>query len=271
MESTFRASDGCSIAYTLHTADSPNCVALIHSLALDRTIWDGVVTEIQGKANVLAYDCRGHGRSSHVTGPYTMEQFARDLAQLMDHIGWPSAVVAGCSMGGGVVQAFGGLFPDRAVGLGLIDTTAWYGPEAPTQWRQRAAAATANGLGGMVEFQTTRWFGDAFRASRKDLVERATNVFLGNDLHCYASTCEMLGDADLRPYLAGFRMPVAVIVGEEDYATPVAAARQMHESIAGSTLTILQGRHLTPIECPEKVASELVTLFERATVRKAAN
>ncbi|MEQ1885118.1 MAG: alpha/beta fold hydrolase [Bryobacteraceae bacterium] len=271
MESTIQVSGGCSIAYTLNAADSPNRVALIHSLALDRTIWDGVVAELDGEASVLAYDCRGHGRSSQKPGPFTMEQFARDLAQLLDHVGWPSAVVAGCSMGGGVAQAFGGLFPDRTTGLGLIDTTAWYGAEAPTQWRQRAAIAKANGLAGMVEFQTTRWFGDAFRAARKDLVERATNVFLANDLNCYASTCEMLGDADLRPYLSGFRMPVAVIVGEEDYATPVAAAKQMHEAIAGSTLTILQGRHLTPIECPEKIATELMTLFESGAKRQAAN
>jgi 3-oxoadipate enol-lactonase len=264
-ESSFTTSDGCSIAYTLREAPGPHRVALIHSLALDRSVWDDVADQLAGKASVLAYDCRGHGRSSHAPGPFTMEQFARDLAQLMDHIGWPSAVVAGCSMGGGVAQAFGGLFPSRALGLGLIDTTAWYGAEAPTQWRQRAATAKANGLGGMVEFQANRWFGDVFRANRKDLVTAATSVFLAGDLNCYATTCEMLGDADLRPYLPSFKMPVAVVVGEEDYATPVAAAKQMHDAIAGSTLTILNGRHLTPIECPEQIAGELLTLLDRAS------
>ena len=270
MESTFVTSDGCTIGYTLREAATPHRVALIHSLALDRTNWDGVAEQLAGKASVLAYDCRGHGRSSAMPGPYTMEQFARDLAQLFDHVGWPSAVVAGCSMGGGVAQAFGGLFPDRAAGLGLVDTTAWYGAEAPATWRQRAATAKANGLGGMVEFQSSRWFGDAFRANRKDLVDAATKVFLSGDLNCYAATCEMLGDADLRPYLPGLKMPVAVIVGEEDYATPVAAAKQMHEAIAGSTLTILNGRHLTPIECPEQIAAELFTVCERAAKRSAS-
>jgi 3-oxoadipate enol-lactonase len=268
-ESSFVTSDGCSIGYTLRTADGPNRVALIHSLALYRSIWDGVAEKLVGQASVLAYDCRGHGRSSRVSGPFTMEQFARDLAELMDHVGWPSAVVAGCSMGGGVAQAFGGLYPDRTTGLGLIDTTAWYGAEAPTQWRQRAATAKANGLGGMVDFQITRWFGDAFRSGRPDLVSAATRVFLANDLDCYAATCEMLGDADLRHYLPAFRMPVAVVVGDEDYATPVAAARQLHEAIAESTLTILNGRHLTPIECPEKIAAHLLTLLERASGQPA--
>ncbi len=268
--SSFQTTDGCRIAYTLREAEvfpasGPNRIALVHSLALDRGIWDGVAEKLADRASVLAYDTRGHGRSGRVPGPFSMEQFAQDLAQLMDHVGWPSAVVAGCSMGGGVAQAFGGLYPERTAGLGLIDTTAWYGAEAPAQWRQRAATARAKGLESVLNFQTARWFGDRFRLEHADLVDAAARVFLANDPDCYAATCEMLGDADLRPYLAGFRMPVAVVVGEEDYATPVAVARELHEAIRGSTLTILEGRHLTPIECPDQIASILGTLIERSS------
>lgn len=32
---------------------------------------------------------------------------------------------------------------DRCAGLGLFDTTAWYGPEAPAEWTERAAKALA--------------------------------------------------------------------------------------------------------------------------------
>jgi 3-oxoadipate enol-lactonase len=263
VESSFQTADGCNIAYTLREASGPNRIVLIHSLALDRSIWDGVVEKLADQASVLAYDTRGHGRSSRVPGPYTMEQFAQDLAQLMDHVGWPSAVVAGCSMGGGVAQAFGGLFPERTDGLGLIDTTAWYGVDAPVQWRERAATAKAKALHSMLNFQTGRWFGDRFRLEHADLVNAAARVFLGNDLDCYAATCEMLGDADLRPYLPAFRMPVAIVVGEEDYATPIGAARELHQAIRGSTLTILKGRHLTPIECPDQIASIILGMLNK--------
>ena len=54
----------------------------------------------------------------------------------------------------------------------------------------------------------------------------------------------------------------AIALGEEDYATPVAMARQLHEAIPQSTLTILpRARHLTPIECPEMIALELLSLL----------
>jgi len=265
-DGAFNTADGCTIAYTLHPARDPHApqdprvprIVLIHSLALDRSIWDGVVARLAGDAHILTYDCRGHGRSSRRATSFTPELFARDLAELLDHVRWPSALVAGCSMGGCVAQAFGGLYPARASALGLIATTAWYGADAPAQWRERAENARSKGFAGLVPFQVTRWFGDKFRAEHPELVNATSAVFLANDLDCYAATCRLLGEADLRPYLPSLRMPVHVIVGEEDYATPVAHARHLHEEIPGSTLTIIPGaRHLTPVECPDQIAARL--------------
>jgi 3-oxoadipate enol-lactonase len=259
-DGAFNTSDGCTIAYTLRVTSDPEAprIVLIHSLALDRSIWDGIASRLAGGAHVLTYDCRGHGRSSRRATSFTPELFARDLAELLDHVGWTSALVAGCSMGGCVAQAFGGLYPSRASALGLIATTAWYGADGPAQWRERAENARSKGLAGLVPFQVTRWFGDKFRAEHPELVNATAAVFLANDLDCYTATCVMLGEADLRSYLPSLRMPVHVIVGEEDYATPVPHARHLHEAISGSTLTIIPGaRHLTPVECPGQIAALL--------------
>ncbi|HEX3485088.1 MAG TPA: alpha/beta hydrolase [Micropepsaceae bacterium] len=263
---TFSTSDGCTISYTLQGARGKNAprLALIHSLALDRSVWNGVVERLGAKAEILTYDARGHGRSARPHMPYSADLFGRDLAELMDHIGWDSATVAGCSMGGCVAQAFAGQFPRRANGLVLIDTTAYYGPDAPKQFRDRAAAAKAKGMQGLIDFQITRWFSDGFAPAHPDRVKQATNVFLANDFECYASTCALLGDADLRPYLPSFKMPVAVVVGEEDYATPVAMAKALHDAIPQSSLRIIKGgRHLTPIECPDEIAGEIANLLGR--------
>jgi 3-oxoadipate enol-lactonase len=135
---------------------------------------------------------------------------------------------------------------------------------APRTWRERAEAAKTKGLAALADFQASRWFGDRFRREHPELVAAALRIFTANDIDCYAATCAMLGDADLRSYLPNFRMPVAVIVGEEDYATPVSSARQLHEGIKGSTMTVLPGaRHLTPLECPDRIVSELLDLAKR--------
>ena len=265
-QGVFQTSDGCGIAYTLRAARNPDLprIVLIHSLALDATIWDGVVARLAIHADILTYDCRGHGRSGKRTQTFTMARFARDLMELLDHVGWQSAVAAGCSMGGCVAQALAGLYHTRVSGLGLIDTTAWYGDDGPAVWRERADAVRSKGLVGLLDFQLPRWFGDEFRKTRPDLVKATSEVFLTNDLDCYAASCIMLGEADLRPYLKSTRVPTSIIVGDEDYATPVAAAQQLHDAIPDSTLTILAGaRHLTPIERPEEIAVQLTALLGR--------
>jgi 3-oxoadipate enol-lactonase len=266
----FTAPDGLSIAYTLHAASrsggSPTRprIALIHSLALDRSIWDAVVPLLTEHADVLTYDCRGHGKSDRPRMKYTPELFATDLANLLDHVSWPRVTPAGCSMGGCVAQAFAGVYPDRVQALALIDTTAWYGPTAPKDWRERAATAATRGFQGLSAFQATRWVGDAFREAHPEVIRKNLDVFLANDIDCYRATCEMLGDADLRHYQSGMRMPTSVIVGEEDYATPVAMSEQIQKAMPDATLSILKNvRHLTPIECPVVIAEKILALMER--------
>jgi len=263
---TFTTRDGATIAFTRRPAPRPGSarLVLIHSMALDQTVWDDVAGRLTADAELLTYDCRGHGRSTRLAGPFTAELFADDLAALLDHIGWASAAVAGCSMGGCVALALAERAPSRVERLGLIDTTAWYGEGASARFAERAAAARAHGMAGLIDFQLTRWFSDAYRARRPAGLERAINVFLGNDVECYAATTAMLGAVDVRLHLSQIQVPVAVIVGEEDYATPVAMSRALHAAIPGATLTVLsQARHLTPIEHPDRISTELTALLAR--------
>jgi 3-oxoadipate enol-lactonase len=261
-----RARDGTRLAYTLYDHPAPGQrIALVHSLAMDRSFWRPVAERLATNASVLIHDCRGHGRSDKPTGPVTVELHADDLADLLDQLGWRTALVAGASMGGCIALAFAIRHPGRVSALGLVDTTAWYGPDAPKNWEQRANAALASGLSSLIDFQVTRWFGDEFRADHPQVVKDCVDTFLRNDVAVYAQTCRMLGACDLRAGLASINVPTAIVVGEEDYATPVAMAKAMHEAIAGSTLTVLPGaRHLTPLERPDQIAAELHKLLQRS-------
>lgn len=261
---TAKAADGTSLSYAL-VGSGPGRVALTHSLAMDGAFWRPVAERLAAVATVLVWDCRGHGRSDKPAGPYDVELFADDLASVFAAVGWSSAVVGGASMGGCVTLAFAGRHPDLVQGLGLFDTTAWYGPDAPAQWAERAEKGVSEGLRSLVGFQQTRWFGDAFRAENPDVVSESVAVFVKNDVRAYAESCRMLGAADLRAVLPTIAVPTRIVVGEEDYATPPAMAEALHAGIAGSTLTVIPGgRHLTPLEVPDVIASELRLLVEAA-------
>jgi 3-oxoadipate enol-lactonase len=264
------ARDGTRLRHALQGGSrGADGIVLVHSLAMDRLFWQPVAERLALSQPVLTYDCRGHGASDKPAGPYTVELFARDLADLLDHVGWQSALVAGASMGGCIALAFAAAYPARTAALGLIDTTAWYGAEAPQQWAERARRAADAGMSALVGFQTTRWFGDTFRAQHPEIVARCVDVFLRNDVGAYVETCKMLGAADQRAALAGMTMPTAIIVGQEDYATPVAMAEAMHRAIAGSTLTVLEGaRHLTPLEAPDIIAEQLNALTKRVNEKR---
>jgi dienelactone hydrolase len=189
--------------------------------------------------------------------------------KILESIDYPirgaRAVIVGASMGGSVSLAFAIAYPKRTKGLGLIDTTAWYGADAPQKWAERASKAVNEGLSALIDFQKTRWFTESFIESHPDEVARLVNTFLANDVQCFEQTCTMLGAFDVRSSLKDINLPTTIIVGEEDYATPVEMSQQMHANIKNSTLNIIpKARHLTPIECSTEINKILAALIAKA-------
>ncbi|MET4576532.1 alpha/beta fold hydrolase [Ottowia thiooxydans] len=261
---TLTSSDGVPIHYRVHgsCADLP-VVALIHSLAMDHRFWDPVAKLLEGQACVVAIDARGHGKSGRGTARLTAARMADDLLEVLDALQIRKAVVGGASMGGCLALQFAGTHPERCSGLALIDTTAWYGPTAPKDWEDRAMKAKSQGLSALVDFQKTRWFSEAFSQREPGVVDECIAIFLSNDIDAYVDTCRMMGAFDGRGLFANIHVPTRILVGDEDYAAPVAMAQVLHEGIAGSRLEIIPGaRHLTPLEVPHIVADTLRALCQ---------
>lgn len=252
------------LAYEQHDADNDNPTAyvtvpllLLHSLALDRHVWDGLLPTLRRHRTVVTVDLRGHG-ASPPSAEFTIEQMADDVAATLDAAGIERVAVAGLSLGGSVAQAFASRHVDRTSALALIDTTAWYGPDAPAQWAQRAAKARGSGMRSLSEFQLARWFSDGFRRNHPQLCQGLLETFARNDLTSYEATCHALGAFDLRDEVTAVRVPTLLIVGSEDPATPPSHAQDLSERIPDASLHVLQGaRHLTPVERPEEVAGLL--------------
>ncbi|MBO0829864.1 MAG: alpha/beta fold hydrolase [Streptosporangiales bacterium] len=266
LDGTARVRDGVRIRFSVHRgATRSRRVALVHSLALDRGIWAYVVPHLVEHADVVTYDCRGHGESGAGAYDYSMPQFADDLADLLDALGWPDALVAGASMGGAVAQQFAASHADRTVGGVFVDTTAWYGEGAPGTWRARSATARETGFASMLDFQFSRWFGDDFGRQHPDAVDALRETFLANDVDAYEATCAMMGDYDLRSLAPHITAPAAVLVGGDDYATPPEMAKALAASVDAAPPTVLDGaKHLTPLERPAEIAAGILETLERA-------
>lgn len=73
---------------------------------------------------LLRLDLRGMGQSPVPPGPWCMQDFAYDVLQLLDALGWARCQLVGYSFGGMVAQELALLAPERFSRLMLLSSTA---------------------------------------------------------------------------------------------------------------------------------------------------
>lgn len=237
---------------TVRRQGSGDPVVLLHPLALSGDLWEPLAATLSDEFDVLSLDLRGHGSSGWDGRPFSIEDMALDVAEVLDALDLGAVGMLGMSMGGSVAVTFAGLFPERVRSLVLADTTAWYGDNAVTAWAERARRAADVPRIEQLPFQVDRWFSPAFLESDPDEVERVTQIFLRTDSKAHAAASIAMGRLDSRRLLPSVRATTLVVVGQDDYATPPAMAGELAEGIPGATLLPLPDlRHLSLIERPE--------------------
>jgi len=100
--STITTKDGATIFYKDWGKGQP--VVFSHGWPLTADAWDGQMQFLGERGfRVIAHDRRSHGRSSQTWDGNHMDQYADDLAELMDKLDLKDAVMIGHSTGGGEV------------------------------------------------------------------------------------------------------------------------------------------------------------------------
>ena len=105
-----------------HLAADPVPFVLVHGLASNARMWDGVACELTDRGHpAVTVDLRGHGRSAKPDGPYDMATVAADVAALIRALDLDRPVVAGQSWGGNVVLELALREPDLVRGIVCVD------------------------------------------------------------------------------------------------------------------------------------------------------
>ena len=138
------------------TPVNPPPFVLVHGLASNARLWDGVATVLAAAGHqVFAVDLRGHGRSSKPAGPYDVATVAGDLATVIERLGIDRPVVAGQSWGGNVVLEVAARRPELVRGIVCVDG-GWLEPSRDfADWDACRAALSPPRLAGrrMVEIE----------------------------------------------------------------------------------------------------------------------
>lgn len=239
--------------------EGPNMV-LIHGVSDQLEGWDNVVPYLEKNYRLLRFDLRGHGNSDKPEGPYSLEDFAGDLAELTVGLGFERFHLAGYSLGGLIAQRFTLDYPERIDHLVLLSTVAGRNEAERARVTERLEAVEKGDLNTHFESSIRRWFTDDFIKRNPDLVASAGKN-KPQDQASIRAAYRVLCTSDLIDELPRVNAPTLIITGEHDIGSNPRMAANMHAAIAGSSMEILPGlKHSILIEAPGTV-SKLVLDF----------
>jgi non-heme chloroperoxidase len=96
-EQSFRGPDGTTFAYVDVGSGSP--ILLLHGWSSSLRWFERNIAALAENHRVVAFDFRGHGSSETTPGGHTMDQYARDVRDVVDGLGLDRPLMAGWSMG----------------------------------------------------------------------------------------------------------------------------------------------------------------------------
>lgn len=242
-------------------------VVLLHGVGADHEAWDGVVSELDQRFDIIRYDLRGHGRSDKPSGPYALDDFVQDLRGILRANEIEKAHIVGFSLGGLVAQAFALQYPECVNKLVLISTVAGRTSTERDRVIARAETLSKNGANAHLSEAVTRWFTDDFIAARPDVLEWRRRKSLENDPMGYAASYRVLAESDLADQLHRVGAHTLVMTGECDVGSTPRMAQLIAERIPQAVCVIFpQLKHSILLEAPDKVSNEIRRFLSVAIV-----
>lgn len=214
----------------------------IHGWPHDRTLWAAQLSGLLSYARCLAPDLRGFGGTS-VAGPYTIDQYADDLAAFLAVLGVERAVVCGLSMGGYVAMAM--LRRHRSLLRGLILSSTRAGADTPEAREKRMRLiefVREHGVEALAGRQLKAMVGETTFNSRPDVLEALRQIMAHAPSDGVIGALEaMAARQDSTALLAGIDIPTLVVSGSEDTFTPPTELEALSAAIPRSRLEVIQG------------------------------
>ena len=237
--------------------DAPTLM-FANSLGTTLDMWAQQVQALGEQFALVRYDTRGHGGSVVTPGSYRIAELAEDAVAIMDALDMPQVNFCGLSMGGMVGLWLGLHAPSRIIRLVVANSA----PQiAPAQlWNDRIATVTLNGMAPIADAVSQRWFTADFISRHPESVNAIKRMVINTPLEGYVGCCAAVRDFDVRADMGKIAMPVMVIAGDADPATPSQLTKQIAQAIPDSRFELLPAAHLSNVECPV-MFSRLLTDF----------
>lgn len=226
-------------------------LVLFHSLLADRTSFDRIAARIAETHRVIALDLPGFGASDPVDGG--LEAVADRIAAALNALPvGEKPILLGNGYGGFVALLTAIRHPKLADRLVLADCGAAFSEPGRAAFRGMSAGADKGGLAAIADVAMRRLFAPEYQALHPELISQRKERFLAVDRGTFHNACEALATLDLRDRLASVRLPVLVLVGEMDEATPPAMSKELAAGLPDAKLVVLPGcAHVPQLQAPD--------------------
>lgn len=236
----------------------------------------GITPLMASSFRVLDFDPQGYGRSSISSEGYGYEVWSRDMASLIDHVGFDEFVMHGGSMGSTLALDFVARNPGRVTHLVLSGCTAKLDTMSRAQFRTWKALAHAYGIGSreladcMASHSLTRDFLDGPAGGEAFIDQLAAQVAKTVTIDAFMGACDYLIGVDVTPELDKVTVPTLVMVGDQDAITPAnqgpsgAGARSVYEGLVNAPrreYLVLEGSAHSNLRDVPDVCAEAIRAF----------
>jgi 3-oxoadipate enol-lactonase len=241
-------------------------VVFVHGFPLNHAMWNAQIPVFAERHRVIAPDLRGFGESVDTEGTVSMEDFADDLAAILDYLHVTEPVVlCGLSMGGYIAFHFVRKYRERLRGLVLCDTRASSDVREVVENRLRIAKLVIeSGTQPVAEAMLPKAFGPKTYADRPEVVEAVRGMMISSDPTGVAAASRGMAERpDMTPSLPSIDVPTLVVVGADDVLTPVDEMRRVASSIPNAKFKIIpDAGHLSPLENPPVFNATLANFLD---------
>jgi pimeloyl-ACP methyl ester carboxylesterase len=241
-------------------------VVLLHPYPSDHSYWLSMAQHLESRFRLVMPDLRGLGRSGVGEGATTMAKLSEDLVRICDVLKIGRASFVGCSVGGYALFEFWRRHRDRVKSLVLMDTRAGLDTEEGRTGRMKnAEEVLQKGPEWAIDQMIPKLLSPITISSRLDIVGRAKATMRGASAAGLAAMQQgMSARADSDATLAQIDVPVLVLGGEDDAASPVSELEKIVRGIRGAELKIIgRAGHYAAFEQPEETGRIVREFLER--------
>lgn len=252
--------NGNTICYLQQGQGEP--VILLHGFCGSSSYWEHLLPYLNGY-RVIVPDLRGHGRTDAPVGPYTIEQMADDVLQLMDELDIQKATILGHSMGGYIALSCAQRYTSRLNAFGLIHSTAY--PDSDEAKEKRLDAVNAIQREGMTNFidgLIPGLFAPGMEHKKPECIQKAKEIgYLTPPQGAIGAAMAMRERPDRRDVLSSTILPVLLVAGEKDGLIPPERVFTADQSNVTRHI-IKEAGHMSMMEEPETLGNAVSAFLE---------